>query len=239
MTACLRQADLPAVADVEGVLLEDSAEPWWLCDERGCLRGGSGDRTAVDALVVESGIEPSVDLTDFLAVGSAESTQVFTACRTETGYKPAEIAEERSRATLPSRPQQFEVSMAWAECARANGVTPVTDPSGESLLVVDVLPVATLPVDITEEAIRVLLDACPAFDTAGHQAYEAAFEAMLAGGDEWEEFVEVFDPLVGFAAPGWDGQPVADGLVRDQALDAHLEELLLIVDSERRAYAGY
>ncbi|MDR1441105.1 MAG: hypothetical protein LBJ02_01720 [Bifidobacteriaceae bacterium] len=127
---------------------------------------------------------------------------------------------------------ELDATVKWINCARKNGYPNMKDPGP---LVADqyaTKPTAVLPRDITEDAFRALLAACPNFNEQAHEAADkeslviwekngntlpSREESVRIQQDLAKKYPDSVDPNIGFDVPGWDGT--------DGELDASTEEL--------------
>ncbi|MDR0626413.1 MAG: hypothetical protein LBG11_03995 [Bifidobacteriaceae bacterium] len=175
----------------------------------------------------------------FLIIGITDYTEAWVKCLDETGYTDpfGEMAQQSQAAVTQLA---LDATLAWLKCARDNGYPRLEDPPAPQVDDYATQPMALLPGDMTEAQLRELLEACPNFDWEDHFGAEEMHQEMLAtradmSDDEvFEALVEAFpgsiDPVIGFDAPGFDGDThdgAMDGLSdSDRTRLSRLQEII-------------
>jgi hypothetical protein len=262
MARCLVDAGIPAGVSGEGtkdgglMVAVESDKPWSMSfggQTSGTVGMDPEDPGAVDRLselVAERVAQDQAGggLLPFLIVGEEDLTEPFRACLAESGYTEPEFGTEPA-AELREKQDSLESTMAWIECARANGYPDLADPR---LPVADEFrtwPSALLPVAMTEAQLLELLRACPIYDAAAHEAAEAyrqehydenwtRTEELRLDAEIRELFPLATIPRIGFDSPGFGGGE-AGGIYtwQDSPDAAHLEVLQRILwDTEDDYY---
>ncbi|MDR1824404.1 MAG: hypothetical protein LBR27_03590 [Bifidobacteriaceae bacterium] len=246
MVSCLRQADLPAqLEDVDG----GQADVTFTGDDLAvacapspddpdgypeCRISGDLDLTKLTSKeVVEPGLTEAEAGQVVLLIGDQDYSAEYAACLDETGYTPSVFTVD-PREELQDKQRQAEVAAEWAACARANGFPETKDPDPPVADNWASQPTALLPATITADQLRTLLQACPNFDAAAHQA---AADAQAAGSDD--EAIEAagpIDPNIGFDLPGFDGTSIQEEPQGDPADLAHMQELNLVLLEAAQAF---
>ncbi|MDR0594545.1 MAG: hypothetical protein LBG60_15115 [Bifidobacteriaceae bacterium] len=165
--------------------------------------------TEGEAEAASPGAEEPEPVVRFLVVGQTDYTEAFVKCLDQSGYTEPVFTTDPAD-ELKDKQRIAEATAEWANCARQNGYPDLKDPDPPVADNYETYPNALLPGDITEQALRDLLAACPNFDAAKTKAYE---EAMAALGDnpseaDWAEFDEKWDmtqPSIDFDVPGLQG----------------------------------
>ncbi|MDR1441104.1 MAG: hypothetical protein LBJ02_01715 [Bifidobacteriaceae bacterium] len=201
------------------------------------------------AAVVEETGEFVDDVPSYLIIEDRDHTEAFTKCLEQTGYTEAEWQIDPAQ-EIAIKQLMVDPTIKWIKCARQNGYPNMKDPAP---LVADQMatsPTAVLPGDITEDALRALLVACPNFD---EQAHEAADKEMTDAEDSNMGFAEMIkiqeeivkkypgsiDPNIGFDVPGWDGTLDGMDYGDEDNNDAEWERMLSlqeIVNAPSNAY---
>ncbi|MDR1824403.1 MAG: hypothetical protein LBR27_03585 [Bifidobacteriaceae bacterium] len=258
MVACLKKEDIPAMVqdwgDGQADVGFDSEDFYQICIDNGCsMSGGSSDVSQTEAEFeaawqkydqwqqqynTETG-----EMQPTLFIGDTDWTKEWRACLAETGWT-SPVYQESPEDELKAKQQQAAVATEWASCARANGVPEVKDPTPPVADGWQTTPMALLPTSITEERLRALLEACPTFDPAAIEAFEAAYEEFFSADQdpseaEVEEFFEEHTypetPRVGFDAPGWNGD-YSGGYTEDEILSENLIALEEVLHEAENTY---
>jgi hypothetical protein len=146
----------------------------------------------------------------FLIIGATDRTEDFVQCLDSSGYTepfnyPPEPADE-----IAVKQANLAATLPWIECARANGYPDMKDPLPVQADEWQTDQVAVLPADISEAALRALLEACPSFDEAAWLAHDQAM-ADLGPNPTSDQVAEVdakypqTGAMIGFDVPGADG----------------------------------
>lgn len=235
MAACLRAGDVPAST----VPMDDWPDLAWVSIDS--PHAVASQLPAGDNLIQASGEEQVVGIeaeqdqlpalsakyTDpdqalsagefqpYLVIGATDFTEVLVKCLDQTGYAnpeppPADPADE-----LREKQAQAEVTARWAGCARANGFPNTKDPQPPVADNFETESRALLPVTITESELSVLLEACPPYDVAAHEAWDQAIRDRgwlnPLEEEQLDELVAAvgypYDPAIGFDFPGFRGDP--------------------------------
>ncbi|MDR1806995.1 MAG: hypothetical protein LBR33_03635 [Propionibacteriaceae bacterium] len=165
---------------------------------------------AVPAETVDPAAEPAVDYGPFgqvkLLVDGVDQTEAYQKCLDSSGYSETAVYDDYDYSPMMDAYNELavEASNEWAKCARDNGYPDIKDtamPTDE-----DHYPTVVLPVTITEEQLRALLEVCPAFDPAVEEANNQIYEGL----DESQIYAGIPEgvkgqPSIGFDFPGYNG----------------------------------
>ncbi|MDR1152865.1 MAG: hypothetical protein LBK72_10435 [Bifidobacteriaceae bacterium] len=164
--ACLADADLPATLSTLGVDGDQASIAWedgHKVMERVPDTGDGGWVGISGEVPVEDQEAFAADNTSYgLVVDGMDRSTDFERCHLESGYTAPQIMADPAD-ELAQKQAQAEATNAWIACAREHGYPDLADVTA----VVDnwsTQPTAMLPSDITEQALRTLLAACPSFD---------------------------------------------------------------------------
>jgi hypothetical protein len=269
MVDCLADAGIPAEVSDNGVrdgqlrVTIDTEQPYvWSVrpGEQNWSVTGELDQRGMDRMAalmapyIRAGEDPERDEDApprFLIVAEQDLTEPFVACLDQTGYVPPERYQDPAE-ELRQKRVTLDATMRWLECARENGYPGLADPKPPVADEYATRPAALLPADMTEPALRTLLEACPQFDQAAHEAADAHRNAYFEehGDEDWTpeksaaldaEVLELFpgstDPEIGFDAPGYGGDDsVTPGEGLPAADIARLERLRAIVLEAQAEY---
>jgi hypothetical protein len=101
-----------------------------------------------------------------LALNGVDRTPQLDACHEQTGYRDP-IDGETNQVSNDTLMAMLEMGVKWAQCARDNGWTQVTDPQLPNAAPDNpIYPVVFLPTDITSEQLQQLVGTCPTIDRA-------------------------------------------------------------------------
>jgi hypothetical protein len=238
---CLTAAGIPAesfaIYGVKLVQLTTEAAFVMALGDGGAQRSWAKDMTEAEAATAFERMENVAashtdkgdpDRPRYLVIGTADHTDALVECLDRSGYTEPEVVQDPAD-ELAQKQRDAADGAEWAACARENGYPAVKDPDPPKADAWETQPMVLLPPDMTEDALRELLAACPNFDEAGQRAFDAAGEA--ATGEEPPDFRDhliPFQPPIGFDSPGYrggmlDGAPV--GPEEQQRLD-RLQEIL-------------
>jgi hypothetical protein len=164
-----------------------------------------------------------------MIVDDADVTVPFEACLAASGYTRPEWSERDPAEQLLFSQRIADAGNAWAACARENGAPTVKDVTATSDP--NYTPTVLLPTTITADQLRALVEACPTFDREAELAYD---EQMTSGDLSTAQIAELeypAQPVIGFDAPGWNGDNDAeeqvDPTVGEGKRLADLQEILL------------
>jgi hypothetical protein len=216
MAACLSGGGLPATTEASeygDLVIFGNDEPYRVCTGSGlCETSGgtdSGDMSKEQwselSSVFDAMATPYLDgadvPSDVLLVGTKDYTDLYRRCLNETGYEaPGPPGIDRDE--LEYKQGVAEASLEWADCARDNGIPDVKDPDPPVADGYRSVSAATVPYSISPDQLREVLTACPPLDLPGRRAQEAAMADPSASGDD---FPEVYDPMIVYDFPGWNG----------------------------------
>jgi hypothetical protein len=249
MALCLERGGVAAEGDAgpEGnsvVLTTD--EPYRICTESGlCESSGgawSGDMTEDDWLelsatfdgMAQRYLDTADGAVDLLFIGQNDFSELYRQCRSESGYEtpqlPGAEADELSYKTKIA-----EAGLKWARCARENGYPEVRDPDPPVADGYNTIPAAVAPFSMSPDQLRNLLTVCPNIDIDGHRSQEESMANPSLSGDAMPE---VYDPIVTFDFPGWNGS-VVDGDDLDEATLGKLTAFQAVLDEAGEAALGH
>ncbi|MDR1187915.1 MAG: hypothetical protein LBK95_10750 [Bifidobacteriaceae bacterium] len=205
------------------VPIEDGDEP----SEEGSAEPAESDPSASTAPEPEpepdepEDAEPTdipQDSTPYLIIGDHDYTEAFVKCLDETGYTEPEYKTD-PKEEVAQKQRQLDSTIEWIKCARDNGYPNMKDPVAAIADDWQTNPMAVLPGDITETALRELLTKCTNFNEADHEAADRETMARYESGDipntragyaELEaeiakKYPGYIDPAIGFDYPGYNG----------------------------------
>ncbi|MDR1151605.1 MAG: hypothetical protein LBK72_03860 [Bifidobacteriaceae bacterium] len=161
-------------------------------------------------------------------IDGVDVTEAFDGCVTSSGYTHPEVVRPDPAEQLRGRQRVAEAGNIWAACARDHGFPMVEDVTATSDA--NYMPTVLLPVTITAQQVESLVEACPTFDPDAELAY---FELMASGELSIDEAAAVdapVRPVIGFDAPGWNGDMRAeDDMDPEEGENARLSELAEII----------
>ncbi|MDR2565104.1 MAG: hypothetical protein LBC97_03405 [Bifidobacteriaceae bacterium] len=197
--------------------------------------GGGGIAVATDS----SGSDPSTapeELPRYLIIGETDYTEVFVKCLDESGYTEP-VWKMDPKEELRQKELVAATTAEWTKCVRENGYPNVKDPDPPKADEFETYPTAKLPGDMTEDALRELLEACPNFDADKQAAFDKAIEEMADDAqvtDWWELEKEygVTAPSIDFDTPGLDDP---EGEI-DQATLDRVSKLYDVLWEKQREY---
>ncbi|MDR2374314.1 MAG: hypothetical protein LBD77_09540 [Bifidobacteriaceae bacterium] len=243
MVACLQAAGVPAHEESVGDSAGQAAVGF-PPDEHYLLSYGDGQRQAGGYNIAEPDEEgrrleemadkyageaaKSQDYDQpFLFIGATDHTEAWAGCLGQTGYTEP-VWTEAPNNELQVKRQELDAAVAWLQCARDSGYPDLPDPAPIAADNYATRPMALLPADMTEAELRQLLAACPNFDDAAHlRAQRELVEALESGDELPSQFPGFADPVIGFDAPGFNGD-TSDGAM-DALSDQDLNRLYALL----------
>jgi hypothetical protein len=162
-----------------------------------------------------------------LIVGDVDLSADYSACIAETGYMEPGYAADLAE-NLKWRQAFADAGAVWATCARTHGYPELIDPDPPRVGDDEPDPAVLLPGDISESALRELLQVCPVFDRAIQEAFDknASQDPDLVP-EEMDDYP--IWPIVDFDFDGaLYGHVMADPLAR--------EKLYEILTAEQNEY---
>ncbi|MDR2379640.1 MAG: hypothetical protein LBE08_00430 [Bifidobacteriaceae bacterium] len=162
----------------------------------------------------------------YLIIGETDYTEAFARCLDESGYTQPVYHVDPAQ-ELRDKQLVAQASTEWAECAREHGFPDLKDPDPPVADEYVTYPSIILPNDITEEALRALLEACPNFDEEKMRAYDAAVAAMPedASEDDWYKLSEQYNVTSPSIEFDWEALSAYSSETIDPATQAELERM--------------
>jgi hypothetical protein len=233
-----------AAAEHQLALLISTYDPAFLDGFDEGSAGGAQDPVGVGDTTGTAAVQP------YLILGDRDFTEDFRTCLESSGFtSPRPVVDPAEE--LKAKHQALDATTRWVKCAREHGYPQLEDPPAPQADGYRTRPAALLPADIAEPQLRELLTACPAFDKDAHTAADAELDAMygemLSQAEterRWTEIVDrhpgCIDPVIGFAAPGFDFGAVGDdpegASVIDEDAARHLERLVEVLGESSKEY---
>jgi hypothetical protein len=193
-----------------------------------------------------TGESPAAEPPPYLIIGEEDHTEAFAKCVAETGYTAPDFFVS-PESELAQKRVAIEGTMPWIACARENGYPQMKDPAAPVADQFVTRPMALLPAETTPDQLLSLLEACPNFDAAAHDAAEEELNRhpFKYSDPDWtktefalaEKFPGYLDPEIGFDVPGFDGAAAdsADAGLKESDLE-RLAALQEILDAARLAW---
>jgi hypothetical protein len=203
------------------------------------MSGGTGDgATAISLSGAAAAVEePDEELPRYLIIGDQDHTETLVKCLNESGYQPP-VYQQDPAEELRQKEKTAKDTAEWAKCARENGYPGITDPDPPKADEWQTSPSVTLPGDITEDALRALITACPTFDPEAQKAFDDKLEALGNNPNSteadwskiWEESPS--SPQIEFDIPGMNGE----GAQPEEADWERINKLYEILWEQQNAY---
>ncbi len=193
--------------------------------------GSGGASTAVELTPAQQELQdeffssPSAD--PALIVDGVDRSEAFIACLDKSGYDPQKAYGEQSYQMDPEAvARQVEANNTWAACARENGYPNLKD----SIMPTDMSsyefwPNLTLPGDITADALRQLLAACPTFDRDAMEAYDQWYQDNPTG-DNPPDYPANPSINIDFPQLDWENETPSPEQLAAQEAQAKLYDIL-------------
>ena len=160
----------------------------------GFMSSGSFDQKAMDEFL--SGVGEGEAK---LMIDGVDRSSEYGQCLTESGYD--EVAAWGDTTRDPAQTErQVTANNKWAECARENGWPDIQD---STLLNVVDWPTIVLPITITDDQLRLLLDACPNFDPDQQAKLEQWWQDNPTATSYPDDYLP--DPSISFDIPWMAG----------------------------------
>ncbi|MDR1187916.1 MAG: hypothetical protein LBK95_10755 [Bifidobacteriaceae bacterium] len=196
--------------------------------------------------------EPDDGVPPYLFIGDRDHTEALTECLDETGYTTPVAPPSDPDQELADKQLALIPTLAWAECARENGYPNLKDPdppvangwkTGISMVL--------LPTNMTEQALRDLMAACPNFDEEATRSLDHEMDAATADGS-WnddasplyrqllEKYPTANPPRIGFDLPGF-GPDTGGGVVLPdfESADAETKNVMRLRDILHERFNAY
>jgi hypothetical protein len=235
--SCLTDASVPATIDVwdngDAYVTIDAEkhDVMMLIPGQGGIMGAGksgGDFSAADQAIWD---EHSTNDTYLLMVDGTEHTDTLEQCHTDSGYadpgQQIDPAEE-----LRNKQAVAEVTNKWIGCARENGLPTLEDVTAEADNY-ETFPDAVLPLSLTPDALRKLLEACPNFD-------EELAKRQQAPDFNWEKEYTPEPSIRIETPPDMTASPPAEAAPGDapsvSPVTAHFDELTAILYEKAQAF---
>jgi hypothetical protein len=169
------------------------------------------DAVAEPYMAETAALPPEQVSVDILIVGDVDYTAAYSACQAESGYEvpvePVDPAQE-----LAWERQVADASNRWAACPRENGLVGLKDADPPKADDWRTTPTVVLPVSVSKDLLRAVVQVCPPFDLDARRRQEA-----------------VVEPKIGFDAPGWGGRSKLLSGVLDRETAILISELVDII----------
>ena len=178
------------------------------------------------------------EIPPYLIVGQQDRTAEWAQCLESSGYAdPVNYPDPDQE--VANKQAYLQPTLDWIACAREHGYPEIEDPFPVKADEYQTDPTAVLPIDMTGDQLRALLEVCPNFDQAAYDAWQAD---LLALGTDYtaEQYEEVMGrypvgPNIGLDAPGLDGDH-RPGVETDAPESANAMVLFEILREKREAW---
>ncbi|MDR0433268.1 MAG: hypothetical protein LBH48_08220 [Bifidobacteriaceae bacterium] len=224
--ACLTARDLPATLNYQ----DDGQAILGFDPPPGVYAHANPDGSGTSATDAESSRlfdEASSTASSLLWIGGADRTADLDACIAESGYTPPGPFVDQAAEQL-AKQTQVDLDNDFVACARRNGYPDLPDspPAQVDGGLTHAPPPIELPLTISDQDLRDLLDACPAID-------EARIRELADGNDPASVPSGGFGPNIWFAVPGQDTTEGASDADWNRASELHEVLMRISIDQQR------
>jgi len=172
-------------------------------------------RQVTDDFLSDRSTEPA------LIIDGIDHTDTYVQCLDVSGYDDQVAQGSGPRVDLAYMERLVRANNKWAACARENGWPSVKDSVMPTVVDGAEQPEVLLPITITEDQLRQLLDACPNFDAEQMKRMDDWWRTNPQATGYPDDYLP--DPSIAFEWSTDADQETLDGI---PSLNAHLHEIL-------------